>query len=163
MTIDLKLDTRSISELIGKLSKMASDNVVESVAILCDDGAVVANAAYGSMAKATGFVEDRDNNKVLGKIVATGKNEDELLIAEFGAGDATITPGSEFETNSLDAWVFPGAYSLFKGSMDYWLFHHWQFGGTWYTEVPARRGLFNAKQYIKEHYMEVLKGVMHID
>ena len=163
MIFDLKLDPREISHLIGQLDKLTISDPVELVSILCQDGAEVANLAYGRMAKAEGHIESNEDGIVEGKIVATSSNEDVLLIAEFGAGDATLYPGQFFETHELDADVFPGAYSLFKGTRDYYNFGHWKFGGKWFTEVAPRHGMFNAKLFIKDSYADVARKVMQID
>ena len=163
MNITVSLNTVQINDLIDRLMFFQEHMTEELVNILCIEGSEVANIAYGNMASADGGVVSADKSGSVGKIIATGSNEDELLIAEFGAGDATIYPAMEFETTELDAYVFPGAYSLFKGTRDYYNFGSWKFGGQWYTEVPARHGMFDAKLYIMQNYVRLANEVIRID
>ena len=160
MTVNLTLDQASINNLVLELQEFGEHIGEELVNILCIEGAEVANAAYDGMASANGGVTDAGEGITTGKIIATSSDEDSLLIAEFGAGDATIRPAMEFETSSLDAEVFPGAYSLFKGTREYYNFGSWRFGKKWYTEVPARHGMFNAKLFIQETYQRYAAEVI---
>ena len=163
MNITLKLDTKTIDDLVSRL-EFFKDHIGEGlVNILCIEGAMVANGEYDGMATAEGGVTQVEDGITTGQIIATSENEDKLLIAEFGAGDATIYANEHFETHELDADVFPGAYSLFKGTRDYYNFGFWRFGGKWMTEVPARNGMFYAKHYILDNYARLAEEVIRFD
>lgn len=166
MTIDLKLDTRAIDKLVRRLERLKEEAFEGLVENLVVDGAEVARVAYGSMATATGYVEGETDGIVTGKIVAYSENEDKLLIAEFGAGDATLYPRDWFDTRELDAWVFPGAYSLFKGTMEYWSMHQWEFprgSGHWMTEVEPKQGMYQAKRFIEDVCARYASEVIRLD
>lgn len=176
MTLDLKLDTASIDKAIRKLKDISFD-VGELTDVMCEEGASVANEAYGSMASAYWYRESEDTDKGIaeGVIFAESDNEDKLLIAEFGAGNATVKPKDYFESDydtgfDLDLWIFPGAYSLYNGSMEYWytsLFGttdgYWHFGGRKYTEVKPRQGLYKAKEHLKSRAAQIVEEVIRID
>ena len=84
------------------------------------------------------------------------------LIAEFGAGDATLNPAQFFE-HSPETDVFAGSYSLEQGTKEYWEWGSWHFGGQLYTEVEPRQGLYKAKQHIIETATETAREVMAYD
>lgn len=166
MNVKLSLDSNAISQLIDRLEFFKEHIGEELVNILCIEGADEANIAYGSMASATGGVEEASEGSTIGKIIASSGNEDTLLIAEFGAGDATITPSMEFESSGLDSVVFRGAYSLLKGTKEYYEHGSWQFppkSGIYHTEVEARHGLFNAKLYVMQNYERLAEEVIRFD
>ena len=159
MNININLSTESITAAIHKLNTVKDNlrwGLNETIDILVNEGAMIAQAADGSMATVTGYRPD-DNT---GLIIATG---DVAAIAEFGAGDATLSPRTFFENGgALDAEVFPGSYSLFVGSRDYYNFGSWRFGGVWYTEVEPRHGLFDAKLFIQDRAAEIAKEVIKL-
>ena len=166
MNIKLVLDTKAISRLIDDLEFFKEHIGEELVNVLCIEGADEANIAYGSMAHADGGVVEATEGSVIGKIIATSGSEDTLLIAEFGAGDATISPSMEFEGSELNAVVFPGAYSLLKGSKEYYEHGSWQFppkSGIYHTEVEARHGMFNAKLYVMQNYERLAEELIRFD
>ena len=127
------------------------DNLSQAVDILINEGAEIAQAAYGDWGVQAVPVTDETQ----GAIMVVG---DMPLIAEFGAGDATLDPGSLFE-NAPDTDVFPGSYSLEEGSKEYFLTGRWHFGGKVYTEVEPRQGLYKAKQHIIENSSNIIQEV----
>lgn len=160
MTINVNLSTESIAAAISQL-EMVKDNLKaglqQTIDILAKEGAIVAQIDDGSMAN----VESVSDSETQSRVVVSGG--DTAIIAEFGAGDATLSPRDFFENGgALDADVFPGAYSLFKGSRDYYNFGSWRFGGVWYTQVPARHGLFDAKLFIIGNSTEIAKEVIKL-
>jgi len=159
VNINISLSTESIEAAIHKLKSVKEHiewGLDETIDILVKEGVMIAQSADGSMATVTGY---RPDNKT-GIIIASGEA---AAIAEFGAGDATLSARTFFENGgSLDAEVFPGSYSLFVGSRDYYNFGSWRFGGVWYTEVEPRHGLFDAKLYITENSSEIAKDVIKL-
>lgn len=157
MTINIKLSEASILRAIHRLNQ-ASDNlrwgVSETIEELIKEGATIANADYGGMATAIDWMED----ETVGKISAVG---DQPIIAEFGAGDATI-PGTGFE-NPPATPTYPGSYSESdEGSGMYAEYGWWKFGGRIYTEVEPRSGLLDAKNYIIGNAVGVAKEVIEL-
>lgn len=166
MNIKLTLGAEEINRLIDDLEFFNEHIGEELINVLCIEGADEANFAYGSMASATGGVVEASDGSVTGKIIATSGNEDTLLIAEFGAGDATISPSMEFESSGLDSVVYPGAYSRLKGSKEYYEHGSWQFppkSGIYHTEVEARHGMFNAKLYVMQNYERLAEELIRFD
>ena len=152
MTIRLSLSEESIQNAISKLTEYRErieEGLTEVVQILTTEGAEVANAAYGDFGvEATPLVEGK-----LGTIIVAG---DMPLIAEFGAGQATMPVMFE---NEPETPVYEGSYSELEGSGEYFEYGSWHFGGQYYTEVPARHGLLDAKQYIIGNSTEIAMGV----
>ena len=160
MNINISLSTESILSAIHRLEE-AKENLgaglQQTIDILAKEGAIVAQMDDGSMAS----VEAVSDSETQSRIVASGG--DTAIIAEFGAGDATLNPGDFFEDGgALSGDVFPGSYSLFKGSRDYYNFHSWRFGGRWYTEVAPRHGLFDAKLFIMANSADIAKEVIKL-
>ena len=164
MIIDINLSQSSIRNAIRKLEK-AKENLEggleEVIDVLTLEGAAVANSDYGSMASATGVA---DGNT--GKISVPGTHR--AYIAEFGAGDATLDPGVFFSNGgALSNVVFPGAYSLFVSSPihEYYDFGSWRlpYSYVWYTEVPPRHGLFNAKLFIQQKSTDYAREMIRLD
>lgn len=159
ITINIKLSESSIQSAVNRLLAMKGNiesGVQQTVDILGKNGTAIANLYYRSMAKATYSMPD-DHTAI---IEAGGKVP---LIAEFGAGDATI-PGTGFD-NKPNTPVFRGSYSLLAGSQQYWDLGEWEFpphSGNWMSEVPPRRGLFEAKDYIVTNGNNILKGVVKL-
>lgn len=156
MTISINLSTESIARAVVELA-FALENlefgVEDAVSIMTNEGAEIAQGAYGGMAGAFGVAEGMH-----GTIFSVG---DGNVIAEFGAGQAVIPPGSMFE-NSPATPVYEGSYSELEGSGEYAQFGSWHFGGRYYTEVPARHGLFDAKEYIIENSTEIALGAIQL-
>ena len=154
MTINIRLSTESIARAISRLQQAKQnlqDGLSETIEILTSEGAEIAQAADGSMATVTGYMD----GETTGIIEASGG--DEAIIAEFGAGDATIPVMFE---NYPGVDVYPGAYSEQVGSGEYAMTGRWHFGGQMYTEVEPRAGLLNAKYYIQEVAGEVAQEVI---
>ena len=152
MTIHMELSTESIESAIRRLQDYQvelEDGLNQVVEILTNEGAEIAQSAYGEWPViATPITEDAH-----GEIIVAG---DMPLIAEFGAGQATMPV--MFENDVPE--VYEGSYSESpEGSGEYVKYGSWHFGGTYYTEVPARHGLLDAKQYIIENSTEVAQGV----
>lgn len=159
MKLTMKMDDGQINAAINALI-MAKANleagVKQTVQILATDGADIANICYGNMATAVdGLVNNSTSN-----ITVSG---DTALIAEFGAGDATI-PGTGF-TNSPSTPVFAGSYSLLVGTGQYASLGMWEFppgSNNWMTEVQPRKGLRQAKSYIITNGVQIAKGVIKL-
>ena len=166
MIINFKLDTASLESAIRKI-EMARDELIQStedfVDILCVDGAEVANSRYGRMATAWAHRDsdenDPDDGIIVGHIGVTARNEDVAVIAEFGAGNATIPV--QFE-NEPDVEVYPGAYSELVGTGEYADTGRWHFGGVEYRAVIPRAGLLNARNHIMDHGDSVAEEVIHL-
>ena len=158
MIIDIKLSDKSILHAIERLN-LVKENIQrgldEAVDVLAKDGAIVAQAADGSMA----YVDVYPGDESTRYIMATG---DAPIIAEFGAGDATLDPTDLF-TNHPPVPVYPGSYSESEnGSGMYAEFGWWKFGGKIYTQIEPRQGLYKAKQYILENAAETVKEVIEL-
>lgn len=153
MTINVKLSTESIDRAIAKLIEYQEefDSGVEKVVeLLTNEGADVANGAYGDWGvEAVPIPEGMSAS-----IMVVG---DMPLIAEFGAGDATLNP-KDFFSRSPGTPVFPGSYSM-RHAMMYSTFGEWKFAGRWMSEVQPRQGLYSAKMYIIENSTEIAQGV----
>lgn len=169
MNVKLSLDSNAISQLIDRLEFFKDHIGEELVNILCIEGADEANIAYGSMASATGGVEEASESSTIGKIIASSDNGDKLLIAEFGAGDATLDPTTQFE-KSPPVPVYPGSYSLLEGTGEYYLSRLewggtgiWHWNGIPYSAIPPRQGLFNAKQYVLQNFRRLAEEVIRFD
>ena len=158
MKIEIQLSEESIAHAISELQKVQENidyGLKQTVEMLSKEGAAIANAAYGGMATA-----DYRMDGNTGIIEASSKDEDALIIAEFGAGQATMPVMFE---NEPGVSVYEGSYSESeKGSGEYAQYGSWHFGGKYYTEVPARHGLLDAKQYIIEKATEMAQEVIKL-
>ena len=156
MTIQLTLSTESIKAAIRKLEDIQEkleSGMEEVVEILTNEGAEIAQSAYGDFpVQATPITEETH-----GEIVVYG---DMPLIAEFGAGQATMPVMFE---NAPATPVYEGSYSELEGSGEYARYGSWHFGGEYFTEVPARHGLLDAKQYIIENGTDIAREVIQFD
>ena len=155
INIDISLSTESISKAIADLAayrEILEEGVEQVVDILTQEGAEVASAGYGNFG--VGVTHQAEGTQ--GEITAYG-DHDELLIAEFGAGQATMPVMFE---GSPYAAVYEGAFSESpRGSGEYAKFGSWHFGGGYYTEIPARHGLLDAKEYIIENSTDIAQEV----
>lgn len=156
MNININLSTSSVIAAITRLRLIRNeieDGTEHLVSILTNEGAEVAQSAYGDWGvQATPIVEETE-----GTIVVSG---DMPLIAEFGAGQATMPVLFE---NAPATPVYEGSYSELEGSQEYYKYGSWHFAGEYYTEVPARHGLLDAKQYIIENALETAMEVLKLD
>lgn len=155
-TIKVSLSVASIERAIRQLERMQDNlqqGLEDTVDILCQEGAGIANDSYQGMAVAIGA-----SDQGVGTITSTGEVN---LIAEFGAGDDTQDP-TDFFTHAPHTDVFPGSYSLEVGSGEYWEKGEWHFGGRTYHTIPPRMGLWNAKNYVIEHSSEVAREVIKL-
>ena len=159
--IRIRLSQKSIQNAIRKLNTVNQNlrwSVGDIVETLVEDGAEIAQEAYGTMANAVGYMED----ETVGKIASTGEVN---MIAEFGAGDDT-DPATGFE-NKPDTPVYAGSYSELEGSGEYARTGQWHFGGRKFyggdgERVPPRHGLLNAKVYIIESAENIAKEVIKL-
>lgn len=160
MTLNLSLSTESIDAAVRQLQSMGEDledDVEQFVEVMANEGAEVAQSAYGNWNVQAVAIPDGTQ----AEIIVAG---DMPLIAEFGAGDATLDPKTFFE-NSPETPVFPGSYSLFEGSREYYNFGSWRMPYTnlWLTQVAPRHGLFNAKLYLLERSTDIAREVIQLD
>ena len=157
MKIHIDLSEKSIEQAIRRLED-AKDNLERglnaTIEILTEEGAEVAQNADGNMAAVLAYTPEPN----YGMIVATG---DSAIIAEFGAGDATLDPSMLFN-GSPPVPVYPGAYSELVGSGEYAATGKWHFGGKEYREVAPRQGLYQAKQYIIDNAEQIAKEVIEL-
>ena len=155
MTINVSLSNESIAQAIRKLERVKENLEIglgEAIAILTNEGAEIAQAAYGDWGvQATPITEETH-----GEIIVSG---DMPLIAEFGAGQATMPVMFE---NAPETPVYEGSYSELEGSQEYYKYGSWHFAGRYYTEVPARHGLLDAKNYIVENGTQIAQEVIQL-
>ena len=154
MTLNLSLSTESIESAIRQLQSMGEDledDVEQLVDILVTEGAEIAQSAYGEWD--VQVVHDADNGT--GTIMVAG---DYPMIAEFGAGDATLSDG--FENTPAEARR--GSYSE-QHAQQYSKHGYWFFGGEKYTEVEPRAGMRIAKDYIVNNYDSIAQEVIQFD
>ena len=155
MTINIQLSTESIAQAIRTLTQ-ARDNLQlgleETVDILTQEGADTARGSIHGMAEVSHHAEDAH-----GIIIVSGRA---AVIQEFGAGDTTIKP-TNFE-NDPGVPVDKGTYSSTVGSGEYARTGVWHFGGIEYRYVDPHMGLFNAKEWIKDHAVSTAQGVIHL-
>ena len=158
MKINIKLSEASVLSAIRKLRQVQDDlrwGLNQTVDILTKDGAMVANDKYGRMATAIGYMPD----ETTGIVAVVGETN---LIAEFGAGDATLPPAGMFE-DSPDTPVYPGSYSESdEGTGEYARTGKWHWGGREFTEIEPRMGLYNAKNYIEKNAVDIAKEVIKL-
>lgn len=155
MNININLSSESITAAIHKLNTVKDNlrwGLDETIGILAKDGAMIAQEADGSMATVSSYRPD-ENTAI---IVATGEAP---IIAEFGAGDATMPVMFE---NYPGVDVYPGSYSEQVGSKEYALTGKWHFGGKVYREIEPRGGMLNAKVYIQDNAAEIAKEVIKL-
>lgn len=157
--IHIELSSESIDMAIRRLHDV-QDNLREGIGELINtlttEGAEQAQAAYGDWpVQAVAEVDEDDN---IGYITVAG---DMPLIAEFGAGDATLDPSTLFENSPMTP-VAPGSYSLLEGSQEYYKTGQWHFGGHLYNEVLPRQGLHMAKVFIIENSTEIAQEVIKL-
>ena len=154
MNITCGLSKASIDAAIRKLEEVKDNfdyGVKQTVEMLTEEGADIARHNYGSMASV-----DYDTDETMGIIATSGRAN---VIAEFGAGDATINPMFE---NYVGVDVYPGAYSEQVGSGEYAETGKWYFGGKTYTEVQPRMGLLDAKLYIEGEAVQLAQEVIKL-
>jgi hypothetical protein len=156
VNLNIRLSRDSINHAIAELKK-AKDNLQygmeQTVEILTKEGGDVAKSHTGGMANITTTMV----KNTTGQIAESGKA---ALIAEFGAGDATIM-ATMFE-NYPDTAIFPGSYSLLVGKRQYWDYGRWYFGGKRFTEIQPRQGLYYAKLHIMGMATNVAQGVIKL-
>lgn len=163
MKITIDLSVGSIRDAIIRL-RQAQDHLrwglSETINALVTDGAMIANSNYGSMANAIDWMED----ETIGKISVVGETP---LIAEFGAGDATLEPERFFESVPYTP-VYPGSYSELVGTGEYYLTRLetgmgiWHWNGIPFSAVEPKQGLYKAKLHIIESSTDTAKEVIKL-
>ena len=165
MTINIDLSPEGIQRAITRLNEVKENlefGLNDLVEVLCHDGAEVANEAYGRMT--TAVMEPVSMTEA--KITVPG--DDSAIIAEFGAGYATM----EYHPFADKAPVPIEVASYSKAQMPYGLFYitndllpgegYWFFGGKEYDRVQARHGLLNAYDYIMANSTRIAKEVIKL-
>jgi len=153
VNINISLDTVSIEKAIHRINALKDDfkdGVADIVELLANDGAEVAQAAYGDWNVRT-LVDKVSETRA--EITVSGEMP---LIAEFGAGQATMPVMFE---NDPGTPVYEGSYSELEGSQEYYKYGSWHFAGKYFTEVPARHGLLDAKMFIIENSTKIAQEV----
>ena len=138
-TLHIALSVESIQNAIRFLNdyrKDVTDMFEDVIEVLVNEGAEVAQAAYAEWA--VDAIAEADGLR--GSITVSG---DMPMIAEFGAGDATLSGGF----SNTPSEVRPGSYSE-THAQQYSRWGFWLFNGIKYTEVQPHRGLYAAKEYI---------------
>ena len=156
MRIPVTLSEESIQNAIDILTQKQNEldeKLEQVIELLVNEGAEIARTAYGEWPVVTTPIADGTE----GSIVVAG---DMPLIAEFGAGQATMPV---MFSNSPDTPVYEGSYSELKGSQEYYKYGSWHFGGEYFTEIPAKHGLLDAKNFIQENSTEIAQGVFAND
>lgn len=162
MKISIRLSDASIRRAIRRLETAKQNlrfGIQDAVEILAQDGAGIANQAYGSMDANANAYSPEEGTAI---IAVSGKTN---LIAEFGAGDDT-DPVTGFE-NKPDTPVYAGSYSELEGSGEYAEKGYWYFGGVKFYgggpgRVEPRHGLLNAKEFIIETAENTAKEVIKL-
>ena len=181
MKISIKLSEDSIEEAIDKLLEVKHElemNVNEFVDILLMDGSEVANEAYGGMATAWGQRDDSGDISIANGHIGVGaRNDDTAIIAEFGAGYATM----EYHPFAKNAPV-PIKVASYSKENDglFWLTDdlypgegYWIFGWThrsgkavgepiYYDRIQPKHGLLNAYDHIVQNYADIAKEVIKL-
>ena len=163
MTITVNLSEQSIYAAIRQL-RQAQQNLrwglEQTIEILTKDGAEIAQNADGSMATVIGYMD----GETTGVIDAVGEAP---VIAEFGAGDATMT-NNPFE-NPPPVDVYPGSYSEQVGTGEYYLTRlEWGGHGMWhwhgmpFSAIEPRQGMWKARNYIMQESTIVAKEVIKL-
>jgi hypothetical protein len=175
MAFTIGLDDTDIARVLAEVKQMKQnleDSVGEFVDTMTTEGAITANAAYGNMVHAVAVRDKEDDGLVEGHIGVVGDDDDTVYIAEFGAGDATMTTYG-FD-NPPPVNIYPGAYSEQNGPGEYYRTMTenymaggeakgvWHFGGQEYHEVQPRHGLLNAKQRLVSGGDSIAKAVIHL-
>ena len=155
MTIDINLfDVGAAVSKLNKAKENLQTGVKDLVEILLEDGSEIAQASDGSMADISKVMQTDET----GSIIAGGNQP---IIAEFGAGDATLSPSGLFE-NMPDTPVYPGSYSELVGSGQYAENGWWMYRHKVFTKIEPRQGLYNAKSYVKDNAESIAREVIKL-
>ena len=169
MTIDIELSTAGIQRAIRKLEKVRDNldaDVTHIVDTLAKEGAIRARIAYNGMAHATSeMVSDTE-----AKIVADGGDRETTIIAEFGAGYATMED-HPFAANApvpIEVASYSRQNNRGHGGLFYWTdFAHpgegfWYFGGQEYDRVEPKHGLLDAYDWILGNSTRIAREVIEL-
>ena len=163
MNLRIRLSEESILHAIGKLNNAKQNlrwSVSEALEMIAREGADVANSNYGEMANAIDYMEDEN-------VAVIATNGEANIIAEFGAGDATLEPKVYFD-DVPSTPVYPGSYSELEGTGEYYLtkletgMGIWHWRGVPFSAVDARQGLYKAKQHIIKTASDTAKEVIKL-
>ena len=172
MNITLGLSTESIEAAIRELENLKDEldySMSQTLAVLAKDGANVAQEAFGSMATVTDEIVNDSETKIVAHGHGINHAGDHVIIAEFGAGYGTMEDHPFADKAPVPIKV--ASYS--QAQYPYGLFYitndlmpgegYWFFGGKEYSEVPAKHGLLNAYDYLKENSTRIAKEVIKFD
>ena len=190
MTINVHLDPQGLKSAIRKLEDLKDGlerGTAEFVDIMCLDGADVANEAYGGMATAWGHREESYQEGVEQGYIGVGaETEDAAIIAEFGAGYATMSfhPWAKKFEQKTGIPIEPVSYShkhfglLWAIDLDNPGHGYWYWGsilggsmglgvtrwksafGVKMDRVQPRHGLLNARDHIYNYGTETAQRVI---
>lgn len=162
MNINVNVSDIGIRDAISALLK-AKDNLKygaeQTIEILAKSGSYIANHFNRSMATATDIKIDETTSI----IESVGKA---AIIAEFGAGDATIPSSAFFPNASPDvaSKTFRGSYSMLH-ARQYIDFGEWEYppgSNNWMSEVVPRHGMYYAMMFVVNNSTNVAKGVIKL-
>lgn len=167
MTITIDLSTSSINKAIRELTKVKENlaySLQQTVEMLAEEGAMRARVAYGSMSTA----EVDLVSETQAKIVADSGDPDATIIAEFGAGYATM----EDHPFAQNAPVPIKVASYSQAQYPYGLFYitnhlmpgegYWFFGGKEYDRVEPKHGLLDAYDFIMGNSTRIAREVTRL-
>ena len=140
-TIRIDLSESSINKAIKQLEKYQKsleEKTSRLVDILTDGEAEMAKFAFSGWGNVDKISEDGT-----GIIEVSG---DHIIIAEFGAGLATMESHPLAQNAPVD--VYKWSYSEQVGSGEGFLTEMWHFGGATYVAVEPRHGMLDARDYI---------------
>ena len=168
--LTIALSDSSIRKAISELEAMIEDLSQDTCEIVDDlllEGTDAANSAYGRMAHATGTRDSEGNGIAEGHIGVSAEDEDAAIIAEFGAGYATMVNHPMADNAPVPIEV--ASYSKEHQGMFYETDQQnpghgfWVFGGKPYREVQARHGLLDARDRIVERAADIAAEVIQRD
>lgn len=175
MRITIHLDSDSIENAIRKLESMKynlEQTVGDFVDILLTDGEAIANQSYGGMATAWGRRDSAEDGIVTGHIGVSAEDPDAAIIAEFGAGYATMEyhPWADRAPVPIEVGSYSRENDNGQDGGMFWRTHSknpgegfWKFGGVEYDRVEPRHGLLDAYDHIVQNADEIAKEVIQLD
>jgi len=170
VTIDMTLDATSVGTAIRQLERMKENlkhGMCEFVDVMCIDGANIANAAYSTGEEFRGVIanasrDSETDNVVTGHIGVSAEDEDDVIIAEFGAGKTTMTE-YDFE-NPPPVPIAEKSFSESeKGTGEFAKYGSWHHNKQKYYFVEPLHGLLDARNYIRQSATDTAKEVIRLD
>lgn len=187
MKLNVTLSEMSIENAIRKLEDAIDDisnGISEVIDIFCMDGADIANQSYGSMATAWGQRDNVKDCKAEGHIGVSAKTEDVAIIAEFGAGYATMEYHPFAKNFERQTGIPIKVASFSKAQYPYGLFYitddlrpghgYWIWGWAkakkgevmgspnFFDRVQARHGLLDAYDHLMQNGADIAKEVLRL-